>query len=68
MDVVALDVNRTEYTMARAAGRSITVDEFINILRRYPGEAPVVFRNDGGYTFGYICEDFVECEWADEDD
>ena len=42
MDVVTLDVNRTEYNMARAAVGSITVDQFIDILRHYPGDAPVV--------------------------
>lgn len=52
--IIVLDTKRSDYSIKTAADQSMTVSELIEELRWLPGDCKVVFRNDGGYTYGYI--------------
>jgi hypothetical protein len=58
--VVALKTNREFYDIKDAMNESISVAEFIDLLSYLPQDAKIVFRNDGGYTYGYINEDVIK--------
>lgn len=61
-NIVKLNVSRDTYSIREAADYSISVEELIDTLRRLNPEDKVVFSNDNGYTYGYVCEDVVEEE------
>lgn len=66
--IVILKTNRSEYSVKEAANGSITVGDLIEILRNYHDlDAPIVFSNDGGYTYGYITESAVDEEFCEEE-
>jgi hypothetical protein len=58
--VVALRTNRDYYDVREAAEYSLTVDELIDILSNYSGDAKVVFSNDNGYTYGVLSDNTVK--------
>lgn len=58
--VVALRTNRDYYDVREAAEYSLTVDELIDILSNYSGNAKVVFSNDNGYTYGVVSDNTVK--------
>lgn len=58
--VVALRTNRDYYDVREAAEYSLTVDELIDILSNYSGNAKVVFSNDNGYTYGVLSDNTVK--------
>lgn len=66
--IAILKTNRSEYSIKEAATGSITVRELIEYLRdNLDLDMPIVFSNDGGYTYGYITESVVgEQFWDDE--
>lgn len=71
--IIVLDTNRSYYNVKDAADDSMTVDELIEALRYLPGDCKVVFRNDNGYTYGYIKDrgidsEYLEPEVLEEDD
>lgn len=41
----------------------MTVAELIEELRYLPEDCKVVFRNDGGYTYGYIRDRYIDSEY-----
>lgn len=56
INLVILDVNRDSYGKRETASESMTVEELIERLKRYDPESKVIFANDGGYTYGYLCD------------
>ena len=67
--IVILKTNRSEYSVKEAANGSITVGDLIEILRNYHDlDAPIVFSNDNGYTYGYITESVVDEEYWEEEE
>lgn len=58
--IVALRTNRDYYDVREAAEYSLTVDELIDILSNYSGDAKVVFSNDNGYTYGVVSDNTVK--------
>ena len=54
--IVALKTNHEFYNLKDAADSSMTVAQMIDHLSHMPQDAKVVFRNDGGYTYGYVTE------------
>lgn len=69
--IVILKTNRSEYDIRDAAKYSITVAELIRELENHDEDARVVFSNDNGYTYGYVCEsdvDVVETESHEEEE
>ena len=70
--IITLSVNRSHYDIKGAADESMTVEELIEELRYLPGDCKVVFKNDNGYTYGYIQDrdidsEYIEPEEEDED-
>ena len=65
--IIVLDTNRSHYDIKEAADCSMTVAELIEELSYLPGNYKVVFRNDGGYTYGYIRDRYIDSEdWEPE--
>ena len=70
--IITIDTRRSDYSVKEAADESITVEELIEELRYLPGDCKVVFKNDNGYTYGYIQDrdidsEYIEPEEEDED-
>ena len=66
--IIVLKTNRSEYSVKEAAKGSITVGDLIEILRNcHDLDAPIVFSNDNGYTYGYITESVVDEEFWEEE-
>lgn len=61
--IIVLDTNRSHYDIKEAADCSMTVAELIEELRYLPEDCKVVFRNDGGYTYGYIRDRYIDSEY-----
>ena len=65
--IIVLDTNRSNYDIKEAADSSMTVAELIEELRYLPEDCKVVFRNDGGYTYGYLRDRYIDSEdWEPE--
>lgn len=60
MKTVLIDTNRVCYELAQCTD-TLKVRDLIEILEDLDPDAPVVFRNDGGYTYGTIEEDAITC-------
>lgn len=59
--IISLYTNSYEYNKLAAAKQSMTVAEFIEYLAsNYSDEDILVFCNDGGYTYGYVNENFIQ--------
>ena len=70
--IITISTNRSHYDIKGAADESMTVEELIEELRYLPGDCKVVFKNDNGYTYGYIQDrdidsEYIEPEEEDED-
>lgn len=61
--IIVLDTQRSDYNIKDAADASMTVEELIEELRYLPGDCKVVFRNDNGYTYGYISDRGIDSEY-----
>lgn len=61
--IIVIDTNRSYYNVKQAADDSMTVEELIEELRYLPGDCKVVFRNDGGYTYGYLRDRYIDSEY-----
>ena len=57
---VYLNTTRYGYTPEQA-GATLCVGELIDLLSEYELALPVYFRNDDGYTYGYLDERTVRC-------
>ena len=66
--IVTLEANRSEYSATRAADKSITVGEFIKELKQFNEDAKIVFSNDGGYTYGYVCGSCIDIKEIENND
>ena len=62
--IITLSVNRSHYDIKGAADESMTVEELIEELRYLPGDCKVVFKNDNGYTYGYISDRDINSEYV----
>jgi hypothetical protein len=63
--IITLSVNRSHYDIKGAADESMTVEELIEELRYLPGDCKVVFKNDNGYTYGYIKDRDIDSEYLE---
>lgn len=63
--IITLSVNRSHYDIKGAADESMTVEELIEELRYLPGDCKVVFKNDNGYTYGYIQGADIDSEYLE---
>jgi hypothetical protein len=61
--IIVLDTNRSYYDVKQAADNSMTVEELIEELRYLPRDCKVVFRNDNGYTYGYLHDCYINSEY-----
>lgn len=68
-NIAILKTNRYEYDAKLAADRSITIREFIDLLKEnfYDLDTKIVFSNDGGYTYGYVTENTIDEIEVEED-
>ena len=67
--IITIDTRRSDYSVKEAADNSMTVTELIEELRYLPGDCKVVFKNDGGYTYGYIRDRDIDSEyWEPEEE
>ena len=60
--IITISTRQSHYGMGEAAMDSITVEELISMLDRFPGDCKVVFKNDGGYTYGYVGDSDAKME------
>jgi hypothetical protein len=66
--IITLSTNRSYYDVKQAAEDSITVEELMEELRYLPGDCKVVFKNDNGYTYGYISARDVDSEYPEPEE
>ncbi len=66
--IIALSTRRSDYSIKQAADESMTVEELIEELRYLPGDCKVVFKNDGGYTYGYIQGGDIDSEYPEPEE
>lgn len=66
--IITISTRRSDYSVADAAKKSMTVDELIEELRYLPGGLKVVFSNDGGYTYGYIEDRDIDSEYVEPEE
>ena len=60
VNVVLLKTNRYYYSKEDCANDTMTVGELVSILNNYyDPNSPIMFCNDGGYTYGYISEESI---------
>ena len=68
MKCLFINTNRTGYAPCDV-GETMTVRELIDCLEACPDDdAKVYFKNDNGYTYGYVRPDDLEDGYADEDE
>ena len=60
--IITLSTRRSDYSIKEAAEDSMTVEELIEELSYLPGDCKVVFKNDNGYTYGYIMDRDIDSE------
>lgn len=66
--IITISTNRSHYDIEGAADESMTVAELIEELRYLPGDCKVVFKNDGGYTYGYIKDRDIDSEYLEPEE
>ena len=66
--IITISTNRSHYDIKGAADESMTVAELIEELSYLPGNYKVVFKNDGGYTYGYICARDIDSEYVESEE
>lgn len=62
MNILKLKTGRDSYNKITAGRESMTVEELIEELRKYPQDARVIFSNDNGYTYGFVNNYRISCE------
>jgi hypothetical protein len=66
--IITISTNRSHYNIEGAAEDSMTVAELIEELRYLPGDCKVVFKNDNGYTYGYIMDRDIDSEYIEPEE
>ena len=66
--IITISTNRSDYDIKGAAEDSMTVEELIEELRYLPGDCKVVFKNDNGYTYGYIKDRDIDSEYLEPEE
>ena len=66
--IITLSTRRSHYSIKQAAEDSMTVKELIEELSYLPGDCKVVFKNDGGYTYGYIWDRDIDSEYPEPEE
>ena len=59
------NTGRDCYTVEQC-GKTITVRELIDILSEFDEDTEIFFKNDDGYTYGYITDRRIELEYIEE--
>lgn len=62
--VITISTNRSGYSIDQVIDKTLTVEELIEELRYLPGDCKVVFKNDNGYTYGYISDWDIDSEYV----
>ena len=65
IEIVTLSTSRDAYDIREAAKYAMTVGELIDELKRMDEDAPVVFSNDNGYTYGTVCSECIDSEMVE---
>ena len=66
--IITISTNRSDYDIKGAAEDSMTVEELIEELHYLPGDCKVVFKNDNGYTYGYIKDRDIDSEYLEPEE
>lgn len=66
--VITINTRRSDYSVKEAADESMTVAELIEELSYLPGDCKVVFKNDNGYTYGYIEDSDIDSEYIEPEE
>ena len=66
-EVIMFNTGRDGYSVEQC-GKSMTVGELIEFLSEYDEDTEVFYKNDDGYTYGYITDRRLELEYVDEED
>ena len=64
--VLMFNTGHDGYTV-RQCGSTMTVGELMEILDYYTEDTEIFFKNDDGYTYGYLEESRIEEEEIDND-
>lgn len=67
MIAVKIETSRTGYTVSQVANKTLTVGELIELLQDYDEDAPIVFSNDNGYTYGELTARCLSEEETEEE-
>jgi hypothetical protein len=65
--MIYIDGKRNGYSPDQC-GRTLTVQDLMDILEGFDPEATVFIRNDGGYTYGSITEMDIDEEWEEDEE
>ena len=61
-----VDTSRRGYTPSQVDQYAFTVEELIEYLKSFDKDSKVLFRNDGGYTYGAVTPGSFEEAYEDE--
>lgn len=60
-EVLMFNTGRDGYGIDQCRG-TMTVKELIEFLSEYDDDTEIYYKNDGGYTYGYLEEERIELE------
>ena len=64
-EVIMLNTGHDGYSISQC-GETMTVGELIAVLSEYDEDTEVFFKNDDGYTYGWVSEGRIELEYVTE--
>ena len=66
-DVLMFKTGRDGYSTEQC-GETMTVGELIEILSESDEDTEIFYKNDNGYTYGYLTEGRIRLEEVEEED
>ena len=66
-DVLMFKTGRVGYD-TNQCGETMTVGELIEILSEYDEDTEIFYKNDNGYTYGYLTEGRIRLEEIEEEE
>ena len=66
-DVLMFKTGRDGYDTEQC-GETLTVGELIEILSEYDENTEIFYKNDNGYTYGYLAEGRIRLEEIEEEE
>ena len=63
--VLMFNTGRDGYT-TKQCGSTMTVGELLELLNDYPEDMEIYYKNDNGYTYGYLSDRRIEMEYPEE--